>query len=196
MKFSQKSKDESLFMDAPVRVLLDVKALKTPTGNEHFYNIRLPFAPYPELGECDVLLVIPDVPDRDPDHVVGDAKDELLSSPHSDKIKVREILTLKQFRDDYKPYEAKRALCKSVDVVVADSKVWKMIPAIVGREFMKKKKFPLSIPGRKFKKQDLAEQIFFAMHKTVFNLSTTGRHSTLVVSGTKQKITHSCICSR
>lgn len=161
---------------------MDIRAFKSPSGKDHFFNINLPHTPYPDLLELDVLLVVPDVTGRDPDHVVGEVKDVLLNSEYADKIKVREVLTLKQFRDDYSTYEAKRELAKSVDVVIAESKVWKMILSILGREFIKKKKFPLHIPGRKLKKADIGKQIWLALHKTVLNLSLKGVNSTLVVS--------------
>lgn len=186
LTFAAKSKEDSLFRDAPTRILMDIRAFKTPSGIDHMFNIRLPHAPYTELKELDVLLVVPDVVDRDPDHVVGDVRDALLESSRSESIKVREVMTFKQFRDDYATYEAKRALAKSVDAVIAERKVWKMIPGILGRDFLAKKKFPLCIPGRQFKKVDIGEQIWFALHKTVLNLSLKGLNSTLVVSITSQ----------
>lgn len=181
MKFAAKSKEESLFMDASVRLLMDITAFKTPCGTDHFFNIRLPHSPYADLAEIDVLLVVPDMVDKDPDHVVGEVRDALMCSTYADKIKVRQIMTLKQFRDDYATYESKRELVKNVDVVIADNKIWKMIPGLLGREFFKKKKFPLGIPGLKFKKEDIGQQIWFVLHKTVLNLSLTGKTSTLVV---------------
>ncbi|ODM94563.1 Ribosomal L1 domain-containing protein 1 [Orchesella cincta] len=181
IKYASKSKSDSLFMDAPSRIMMDIRAFKIPEGKDHFYNIRLAHPPNPELTELDVLLVVPDLNERDPDHVVGEVKDEIVNSTHADKIKIREVMTLKQFRDDYSTFEAKRALAKSLDALIVDNKIWKMIPGILGREFFKKKKFPISIPGRKFKKADIGEQIWLALHKTTLNLSLNGLCSTVVV---------------
>jgi len=181
VKHAAKTKGDSLFLDAPVRILMDVKAFKTPAGKNHFYNISLPNTPHKEISDLDVLLIVSDKKDRDPDHVVGEFKDELMNSAVADKIKVREVMTVKQFQDDYSTFESKRALSKSVDVVIGELKVWKLLPKILGREFFKKKKFPMMIPGRKLKKNDLGEQILFALHKTVLNLSLTGLISTIVV---------------
>jgi len=181
IKYTTKSKSDSLFMDAPSRILMDIRAFKTPEGKDHFYNIRLPHTPFTDLTELDVLLVVPDLNERDPDHVVGEVKDELANSTHADRIKVREIMTLKQFRDDYSTFEAKRALAKSLDVLIADNKIFKMLPGILGREFFKKKKFPISIPGRKFQKSDIGEQIYLALQKTTLNVSLNGLNSAVVV---------------
>ncbi|CAL8109512.1 unnamed protein product [Orchesella dallaii] len=181
LKFTSKTKSDALFMDSPSRILMDITAFKIPTGKDHFYNIRLPHTPFTDLTELDVLLVVPDINEKDPDHIVGEVKDEIMNSTHADRIKVREIMTFKQFRDDYSTFEAKRALAKSLDVLIADNKIFKMLPGILGREFFKKKKYPLSIPGRKFQKADIGEQVYLALQKTTLNVSLNGLNSTVVV---------------
>jgi len=96
-------------------------------------------------------------------------------------LKIRQIMTLKQLKDDYSTFEAKRALSKTVDVVIVERSLFKMMPRLLGREFQIKKKFHLGIPGREFKDHDLGEQILFALKKTVLHISLKGQTSSVVV---------------
>lgn len=184
LKYVSKKKSDALFLDASARFLLDITAFKTPTGAHQYYNIVLPHSPYPLATESlDILLIVRDVTGVEAEHVIGQVKDELMSSSATrDKLKVRQIMTLKQLKDDYSTFEAKRALAKTVDVVIVEHKLFKMMPRLLGREFQKKKKFHLGIPGRQFKDKDLGEQILFALQKSVLHISLKGQTSTMVVS--------------
>jgi vacuolar-type H+-ATPase subunit F/Vma7 len=183
LKYVTKKKKEALFMDAQTRFLLDITAFKTPTGKHQYYNIVLPNSPFASpLDTLDILLVVRDMKGVEPEHVIGQVKDELRDSDNTrNKLKVRQIMTLKQLQDDYSTYEAKRALSKSVDVVIVERNIFKMMPTLLGREFQKKKKFQLQIPGREFKDKDLGEQIIYALTKTVLHVSMKGQTSTIVV---------------
>jgi ribosome biogenesis protein UTP30 len=46
-----------------------------------------------------------------------------------------------KLRNKYKPYEAKRLLCASYDLFLADDRVLPLLPKLLGKEFYKKKKY-------------------------------------------------------
>jgi len=197
-----KHKSTSLFLDAPARLLLNISAFKTPSGAHHYYNIVLPHSPHGDVSissrnYADILFIVKDVKGEEPERTVSKVRDTLRSSG----VKIREILTLKQLRDEYSSFESKRALAKSVDVVIAEQAVFKIVPRILGREFQKRKKLQLAIPGRKMRKgipqeeveedegaadlddgeEELGKQIEGVLKKTVLNLSLKGKTSSLVI---------------
>jgi len=184
MKHDAAKKQDSLFPDGSTRYLMDITVFRTPSEAHEYFNIVLPFSPHPSPGDggLEILLIVRDDKGKEPEHTVGEIKDLLVESKAADDLKVKQILTFKQLKDEYSTFEAKRALAKSVDVVVAEQDIWKMLHPVLGREFVKKKKFPLGIPGRSFKDYDLGEQILYALEKTVLHISMKGQTSTVVVS--------------
>jgi len=180
LSYNEKQKSQSLFMDHATRFLVDITAFKTPSGSDHFYNICLPFSPH-VIDSIDILLIVKDENDTDPDHVVGKVKDELTTSDTENDLKIRQIMTLKQVKDEYSTYEAKRMLAKSVDVIIAERTIFNMLPVVLGRPFYKNKKLPIRINGRKWKSSDLQAQITKALTKTVMNLSVKGQTTTVSV---------------
>ena len=95
-------------------------------------------------------------------------------------LQIREVMTLRQCRDDYSTFEAKRALAKRIDIVIGDVSIFKCLSSILGREFYRKKKFALSLDFTK--EEDLSKAFDYVLKKTVFNISTKGPTSTIVVS--------------
>jgi len=173
-------KEASLFPESTSRLLLDITTYKIPDGEHHFYPITLPFSPYPE--SLDILLVIPDdlkETKTEPEHLVIAMKDKLLQLL-AGTIKIREVMTLKQLRDEYSTYEAKKALAKRIDLVLADRRIFKNLSSILGREFYRKKKFPLGINLEQDEEKWL-DEFKYLLRKTMLNLSTNGPTATLVV---------------
>jgi hypothetical protein len=183
MKADSRAKKDSLFQDAHTRYMLDIVSHVTPSGIHEYFPIVLPNSPYPDPSDSlEILLIVSDLKDKEPEAVVGQIRDLLLESKKSEELKVSQILTFKQLKDEYSTFEAKRALAKSVDAIVAEGDVFNSLPRVLGREFIRKKKFPVSIPGRTFKEYDMGEQILYALQKTIFHVSMKGQTSTLVVS--------------
>lgn len=51
-----------------------------------------------------------------------------------------QVVTLRQLRTDYKPYEAKQKLLAAYDVFLTDRKIAECLPRVLGRHFYKKRK--------------------------------------------------------
>lgn len=170
-----KAKVNPLFADTPSRLLLDVTSFKILEGQNHFFNICLPNSPYHE--SVDILMIIPDdlKTSTDPEILVNKMKDKLREA---DVNNIREVMTVRQLRDEYSTYEGKRKLAKRIDLVLAHTSVFKNLSTILGREFYKKKKFVLGI---NCDSNDLAGAIRLALMKTVLNISKNGRTSTLPI---------------
>ncbi len=173
---ASKAKENSLFPDAPTRLLMDVTTHKIPDGANHFFNITLPSSPNPP--ESEILLIIPDdlKSKVDPDIVVNSMKDRLREAG----LKIREVMTLKQCKDEYGTFEAKRALAKRIEIVVGDISIFKCLSSILGREFIRKKKFALGVDLEK-EKDNLKDAFDYILKKTVLNISTKGPTTSLVV---------------
>lgn len=98
------------------------------------------------------------------------------------RIKVREVMTLKQLKDEYSTFEAKRQLAKRVDLILADMRIFKSLSGVLGREFYKKKKFPIALTLDPELENFNSKDFQYALRKTVLNISLQGTTSSVVVS--------------
>lgn len=55
------------------------------------------------------------------------------------------IISTEKLKTKYKAYEARRKLCASFDLFLADDNIITMLPSLLGKEFFKKKKLPLPV---------------------------------------------------
>jgi len=60
-------------------------------------------------------------------------------------IKVNKVIGLSKLRKNYKPYEAKRQLCSSYDLFLADDRIIPSLAKILGNSFFKRKRQPIPI---------------------------------------------------
>ena len=51
------------------------------------------------------------------------------------------VIGVSKLRDNYKPYEAKRKLCASYDMFLADDRVVPLLPRLLGKKFYETKKY-------------------------------------------------------
>ncbi|KAI4319710.1 hypothetical protein MLD38_033279 [Melastoma candidum] len=63
-------------------------------------------------------------------------------------VPVSTILKLSKLRADYKSFEAKRDLCDSYDLFLADKLVLPLLPKLLGKQFYKRKKIPIGLDLR------------------------------------------------
>ncbi|GFY63508.1 ribosomal L1 domain-containing protein 1 [Trichonephila inaurata madagascariensis] len=59
--------------------------------------------------------------------------------------KITEVIPLRQLRTEYKTFESKRHLAHAYDVFLADKRIACYLPKLLGKEFFKKRKFPIQI---------------------------------------------------
>jgi ribosome biogenesis protein UTP30 len=83
-------------------------------------------------------------------------KDEAQKKIQSESIPISKVLKLSKLASDYRPFEAKRKLCNSYDLFFADKTIVPLLPRLLGKQFFKKRKLPVSVD---LKKMNWKEQI-------------------------------------
>ncbi|CAG8565526.1 24263_t:CDS:2 [Dentiscutata erythropus] len=68
---------------------------------------------------------------------------ELVASKNLKRI--RKVIGISKLRKKYQPYEAKRQLCNSYDLFMADDRVIPLLPKLLGKCFFQRKKQPIPI---------------------------------------------------
>ncbi|RHZ64649.1 hypothetical protein Glove_321g29 [Diversispora epigaea] len=77
---------------------------------------------------------------------------------------VKKVIGLSKLRKKYHPYEAKRLLCDSYDLFLADDRVINYLPKLLGKKFFEKKKQP--IPVNLKDQKNFKKEIFKACNST------------------------------
>ncbi|GLJ48803.1 hypothetical protein SUGI_1029160 [Cryptomeria japonica] len=105
------------------------------------YKIRMPNPLFSLDGSQEICLIIND----------GEKRTSRVSSEFA-KAKIKEeslpiskVLKYSKLKTDYKPFEAKRKLCGSYDMFMADRSVIPLLPRHLGKTFFKKKKHPIPV---------------------------------------------------
>ncbi len=101
------------------------------------------------------------------------------------KIKpIKKIIGLSKLRTKFSPFEAKRNLCNSFDLFLADSRVLPYLPRMLGKSFFEKKKHPavVDIRSTEDNPEMLAEELQSAISATYLHL--TGGACTSIRVGT------------
>ena len=62
-----------------------------------------------------------------------------------EKCGVAKVLGISKLRNNYKPHEAKRKLCDSYDMFMADARIIPLLPKLLGKSFFKKKRQPVPV---------------------------------------------------
>ncbi|KND01148.1 uncharacterized protein SPPG_04240 [Spizellomyces punctatus DAOM BR117] len=147
---SEEQKTNLIEEDASKSVLVIVATKKMPD--------RLRLKPqrillkHPLYAESDVCLIT-----KDPQRTYKD----LLQSKAVTGIS--KVMGISKLRAKFKPYEAKRQLCASYDLFLADERVIPLLPSLIGKTFFAKKKHPAPVD---LTKNDLAGEIQSALHST------------------------------
>ncbi|KAG0311638.1 hypothetical protein BGZ99_010004 [Dissophora globulifera] len=98
---------------------------------------------------------------------------------------VSKVIGVSKLRAKYKPYEAKRQLCASYGMFLADARVITLLPKLLGKSFFLKKKQPIPVD---MTKGDLKREIAKAMGSTYMHL-TSGTCIAVKVGLTSQSVT-------
>jgi len=59
--------------------------------------------------------------------------------------RISKVVGVSKLREKYKPFEAKRRLCVSYDLFLADDRVLPLLPPLLGKTFFEKKKQPIPV---------------------------------------------------
>lgn len=72
---------------------------------------------------------------------------------------VAKVIGFDKLRREFKQFKDKRQLLKDYDIFAADLRVYKMLPAVAGREFYRSKMFPVPVKLHNLEKEALEEQL-------------------------------------
>ncbi|KAF9320962.1 hypothetical protein BG000_000544 [Podila horticola] len=95
---------------------------------------------------------------------------------------VNKVIGVSKLRAKYKPYEAKRQLCASYGMFLADARVVTVLPKLLGKSFFLKKKQPIPVD---MTKADLKKEIARAIGSTYMH-QTTGTCTAVKIGLTSQ----------
>eukprot|EP00004_Rigifila_ramosa_P027568 TRINITY_DN9031_c0_g1_i2.p1 TRINITY_DN9031_c0_g1~~TRINITY_DN9031_c0_g1_i2.p1 ORF type:complete len:330 (+),score=89.54 TRINITY_DN9031_c0_g1_i2:1-990(+) len=82
---------------------------------------------------------------------------------------ITKVLDVTKLRKNFQRYEARRTLCESYDLFLADARVYLMLPGLLGREFFKKKRIPISV--KLTNASTLKRELRAALHSTTLVLA-------------------------
>ena len=159
--------------DAPIHVLMGTKQMPKPVGkatSDKPVPLALPF-PFVSLDDAEICLIT-----KDPQRTYKDRLAEVGLHP---KIKVIGVSKLKK---KYHPFEAKRELCASYDIFLADYNVLPMLPPLLGKTFYEKKKLPAPVD---LKKKDIRAEMARAACGTLYR-HAAGTSNSLQVGKSSQ----------
>jgi ribosomal protein L1 len=82
-------------------------------------------------------------------------------------LQVTQVLSVRQLRRDYHQFERRRQLVSAHQLFLADTRIWPMLPELLGKEFFRRKKYPLPVKffGLESAKPIAAERIIRACER-------------------------------
>jgi len=151
---AKKSKKDQLIEESDT-ILLVVSLFKIPEKKVAPIQIPLSNPIYEEDLEICVFT-------KDP-------QKEFKEKFQQQNVKVAKIIGITKLKKNYKTFEARRQLCSSYDLFLADDRIIPMLPKALGNPFFKRKKQPIAIKIN----SNLQNQIESIRNSTFFFLSGT-----------------------
>ncbi|MCO5561503.1 hypothetical protein L7F22_015124 [Adiantum nelumboides] len=155
----KQSKDRTLLLedDKLLYLVLSLKNAAPDQSRTNPYQIPLPH-PLFALGDGAAQEVCLFIDDRK-----GLKQKEAKQKLAEEGLSIAKVIPLSKLRTDYKAFEAKRKLCGSYDLFLADKSVLPALPKLLGKNFFRKKKHPIPVDLRK---KDWKKQIESACSST------------------------------
>ncbi|KAK6168344.1 hypothetical protein SNE40_020898 [Patella caerulea] len=183
LSLNQKKLD---IVDVPEKINLTVTFKKVPSAGKKITATTVELN-LPKSTSHDSQTVCLFVKDLDKD----DREYEKTKYHYQDLLKkaglkeIPDIIPLKNLLLEYKPFEAKRNLSNMYDIFLADSRVTKVLPRILGKHFYGRKK----IPKRVIMSADsLKDEVNGAINRCNYVMSMKGSSSMVAVAHNKMKI--------
>ncbi|KAJ4824982.1 hypothetical protein Tsubulata_014356 [Turnera subulata] len=158
---SETQKPQLLEADEFVYLVLTLKKIpQKPEARTNAYKLPLP---HPLMQADDALqqlcLIIDDRPKTKSKSKPALTKDIARKKIQNDGIPISKIIKLSKLRTDYRPFEAKRKLCDSYDLFLADKSLIPLLPKLLGKHFFKKKKIPVGVDLTKSNWKEQVERV-------------------------------------
>jgi ribosome biogenesis protein UTP30 len=98
---------------------------------------------------------------------------------------IAKVIGFDKLKRNFKQYKDKRLLVKDYDAFLADLRVYKMLPEVLGKEFYSKKMYPCPVKVHGFGGKELQQQLNNAAASTSF-MQGNGPNYSLTVGRTTQ----------
>eukprot|EP00735_Rhodelphis_limneticus_P001840 TRINITY_DN1253_c0_g1::TRINITY_DN1253_c0_g1_i1::g.26936::m.26936 TRINITY_DN1253_c0_g1::TRINITY_DN1253_c0_g1_i1::g.26936 ORF type:complete len:261 (+),score=33.80,sp/Q5RCE6/RL1D1_PONAB/33.59/1e-39,Ribosomal_L1/PF00687.16/8.6e-56,DUF1390/PF07150.6/0.17,Peptidase_M17_N/PF02789.12/8.7,Peptidase_M17_N/PF02789.12/45 TRINITY_DN1253_c0_g1_i1:46-783(+) len=133
IQLAKKKKKELIESNDVISLIVGLRNF--PQKKRKAYRIYIPHSLYAEDSEICLIT-------KDPQREYKDKLDKEcpgLDSP------VKKVIGISKLRDKYKPHEAKRNLCSTYDLFLADERIIPLLPQLLGKAFFNKKKQPVPV---------------------------------------------------
>lgn len=98
---------------------------------------------------------------------------------------IAKVIGFDKLKRNFKQYKDKRLLIKDYDAFLADLRVYKMLPSVLGKEFYTQKMYPCPIKVHGFAGRELQNQLNSAAESTSF-MQGNGPNYSVTVGKTTQ----------
>lgn len=134
---STKSANDLLGSEAAIHLQIGLVVAPKDPSSKH-YNIELPHAIYKDISDAEVCLF---VKNDETKRQIQELKEQF-----GDLLKpIVKIMTLDSLRSKHGEYGQRRSLMKKYTQFMVDDRILPMMPAALGRDFIKKTRLPLPI---------------------------------------------------
>ncbi|RGB37612.1 ribosomal protein L1p/L10e family-domain-containing protein [Rhizophagus diaphanus] len=154
----KKVNNDLLLADQPVTIWLTVTTFKF-SNKPKLKPVSIPLK-HPLYGPSTEICLIT----KDPQRIYKE-----WVTKHKVK-RIQKVIGVSKLRKKYIPYEAKRKLCDSYDLFLADERVLPLLPKMLGKYFFGKKKQP--VPVNISKETNFKKEILKACHCTYMHYSS------------------------
>lgn len=160
--YIEKDRDDGaaqLFDDAAT-IYLNLALKKTPAkGSNKPIAVAIPHSLYADTSICVIT--------KDPKQETKDKLDTITG----DFTEINEVLSVTELRKNYSRFKDKRELVESHDLFLADDRVTRLLPPLLGAKFFNKKKQPIPVELKK-KGEALLKELTKARDATYMYIST------------------------
>ncbi|XP_040297581.1 ribosomal L1 domain-containing protein 1 [Bufo bufo] len=174
-----KGRSNALLLNEHDRISILLTVWKIP-NQTRAYKIPLPHGIRPDTH--DVCLFTKDEPNMSVEQTEKLYK-KLLSQHGITQI--TEIIPLKKMRKEYKQFEAKLRLLGSYDLFLADARIRRLLPALIGKHFYKEKREPQSV---NLKSKNLSRELNRLIQGTQLHVTNKGCCYAIRVGHTGMKV--------
>ncbi|CAD5121954.1 unnamed protein product [Dimorphilus gyrociliatus] len=178
-------KKQSLLKDSSsIFVQIVFKKIPNVKENRHI-KIPLPHRLIEDNAEVCLITKDLDKTSREYEDTEENFRELLKEKNISEEISA--IVPLKQIKLEHQTYEAKRHLSTLYDIFLADSRVYRLLPAILGKAFYDRHKFPISFD---LEAKNLKKELQRALSFTFCELHGKGQNVSIPVGSTEMKNIH------
>jgi ribosome biogenesis protein UTP30 len=139
---AQKQREKAQLLEDDQFLYVVVGMNKVPDrGRTNPYRVALPHPLYQLDGSHEVCLIVSDRENAKLKLNKQTAKERI----GKEGLNIAKVIPLSKLKKEYFGFEAKRKLCGSYDIFLADDRILGELPKLLGKTFYKKKKHPIPV---------------------------------------------------